>query len=242
MKTIWNRILTLLFLSSIGQHGYTQGFVNLDFESANLSPVPSGQYGGFVPISNALPGWTGYINGSQVTNALQNNLTVGSSSIDILGPDWINNGAISIIEGNYTVLLQGGSPANYSAAIAQTGLIPVDARSLEFKSDTVSSLGQIAVTIGGQSISLTPLTTTSTYILYGGDISAFSGQTEELRFTAPGASALLFSIDSVVFSTSPVPEPSVLGLLALGGLFFGLRRWRHLRGEDYFGSSTTRKP
>lgn len=207
-------------LLAFAESGFAQGFTNLDFESANLPPVPSGQYGGAVPISDALPGWTGYINGSQVKTILQNNLLVGGSSIDILGPDWNTTG---IIEGNYTVLLQGGSPATYSAAIAQTNLIPVTARSLEFKSNSSSSSQPLAVTIGGQPISLIPLLTTSTYTLYGGNISAFSGKTEELRFTALGASSLYFSIDSMVFSSEVVPEPGVLVLFVLGSLVLGLR-------------------
>ena len=45
-------------------------------------------------------------------------------------------------------------------------------------------------------------------------MSLFAGDTVELRFTtAPGGAGLL---DSIEFSAAPIPEPSVLGLLAVG--------------------------
>jgi len=44
--------------------------------------------------------------------------------------------------------------------------------------------GLLQVSIGGQTISLTPVSSTSTYTVYGGDISQFAGQTAELRIAA----------------------------------------------------------
>ena len=50
--------LTLL-LSVAG--ALAQGtFQNLGFESANLAPIPPGQYGGPVSSFDAIPGWTGF--------------------------------------------------------------------------------------------------------------------------------------------------------------------------------------
>src|SRR5262245_34159592 len=72
-------------LSSVQAQGT---FQNLDFESANLSPIPPGQFGGFVPSTSAIPNWVGYLGSNQVAQVLQNNLTFGAASIDILGPNW----------------------------------------------------------------------------------------------------------------------------------------------------------
>ena len=145
--------------------------MNLDFESAELSPIPSGQFGGSVSITNALPGWTGSISASQVTQVLQNNLTLGLPSIDILGPNW-SFGAI--IEGQYTLVLQPGGSATYSSAsISQTGFVPSGTRSLQFKAQTYSAF---SVSLGGQALSLTPLGTGGNYTLYGADVSSFAGQ------------------------------------------------------------------
>jgi hypothetical protein len=198
-----------------------QDFQNLDFESANLSPT-SGQFGGPVPFSDAFPGWTGYIGATQVTQALQNNLTIGSPSIDILGPNW--RLGFGLIEGQYTAVLQPadlGGGGSYSASISQSGLVPANARSLQFKAQTYSSF---SVSLGGQDLSLVPLGTGANYTLYGADISPFAGQVETLTITALAAPSTADYFDSIVFSPSSVPEPSVFGLLALGGFFFGLRR------------------
>src|ERR1700722_1510008 len=101
-------------------------FQNLDFESANLSPPP-GQFGSLVPIMNALPGWSGFLGTNQTTVVYQNNFTLGAASIDILGPGWNNYIGISILEGQYTVVLQPGkgqTGANVGASISQSGLVP----------------------------------------------------------------------------------------------------------------------
>jgi hypothetical protein len=198
-----------------------QSFENLDFESANLSPIPSGQFGGLVPISDALPGWTGYLGTNQVTQILQNNLTLGNPSIDILGPDW-SFGTYGIIEGQYTLVLQsGGNVPFFSASVSQSGLVPANSLSLQFKAQTFTSF---SVSLGGQALSLIPLGTGANYTLYGADISPFAGQVETLAITALAGPNTTDYFDSIVFSPSAVPEPSVFGLLAFGGLLFAFRR------------------
>ena len=127
-------IKILFALLVLWQNAEAQGFVNLDFESATLFPVPSGQFGGEVSSTNAIPGWTGSLGTIQVTQVLQNNFTLGNASIDILGPNWSFAG---IIEGQYTLVLQPGfdpfgSGHDVSASISQTGLVPADARSIQF--------------------------------------------------------------------------------------------------------------
>ncbi len=65
------------------------------------------------------------------------------------------------------------------------------------------------------------------YFIMGGDISAYAGETDELRFTAlPGTGGLL---DNIEFSVSPVPEPGMMGWMMLGGIFLGSRlRWKSM--------------
>lgn len=215
--------LWLSFICATFVTARAQGtFQDLDFESANLSPIPSSQYGGFVPITGALPGWTGYLGTNQATQVLQNDLTLGNASIDILGPDWSYGG---IIEGQYTLVLQpgqGSSSQNVGASVSQTALVPADTQSLQFKAQSSSAF---SVSLGGQDLSLVPLGTGANYTLYGADISAFAGQTETLTITALAAPNTTENFDSIVFSpNSIVPEPSISGFLALGGLFLGLCR------------------
>src|ERR1044071_5100703 len=82
-------------------------FQNLDFESANLPSVPPGQSGGFVRISDAIPGWSGFLGTNQVIDVRHNSVTFGSASIDILGPNW-SSSLGTIMEGQYTVVLEAG--------------------------------------------------------------------------------------------------------------------------------------
>ena len=220
----WVTGLALLF-STGGATG--QGtFQNLGFESANLSPIPPGQYGGFVPITDALPGWSGYIGANQVTTVLQNAVALGDASIILLGPNWSFG---DIIEGQYTLDLQPGddpfgSSQLVGASISQSGVVPGNAQSLEFKANIFCSF---SVSLGGQALSIIPLGTGANYTLYGANISPlFAGQVETLVISAlPGHSSSDY-FDSFVFSSSSVPEPSTLVLSALGALLAG---WRVLR-------------
>ncbi|MGD0649804.1 MAG: hypothetical protein ABSA97_01445 [Verrucomicrobiia bacterium] len=144
-----------------------QTFQNLDFEDADLAPV---QYGGFVPITDAIPHWTGYLGTNQVTQVLQNNSTLGDASIDIFGPDWPYGG---IIQGQYTALLQcGGNPFTrdssdlLDASLAQVGLVPVSAKSIQL--EVFPWLGaSFAVSFDGQAIPLSPVGSGPSYTLYG---------------------------------------------------------------------------
>ena len=198
-------------------------FQNLNFENANLSPIPSGQFGSAVSITDALPGWNGYLGTNETTGVLQNNSTLGSASIDILGPNWASGG---IIEGQYTVLLQfgrglSGIPGdNVYAAISQVGLVPATARSILYYSGTPSSsVAPISVLFASQQIPVAVVASTATFTIYGGDVSAFAGQTGALRFEGNGF------LDAIQFSAQQIPEPGTFGLFGLGGL---LLVWRFL--------------
>ena len=193
--------------------GYSQGFVNLRFESPVLPLVPDGGFQ--VPIANALPGWTGYIGGSQVSSVAYNAVSLGAPSISLHG----TNSTHPPIQGNYSVLFQ---PYASTVAIGQVGQIPSNANSLQFYSGS----GSLQVTFAGQAIPLVQLGSTSRYLILGGDISAWAGTSGELRFTLP---SIQFSyadpfLDNILFSTQSIPEPSIYSLLGCGVLLFGAAR------------------
>lgn len=209
-------------------------FQNLDFESATLSPVPAGQFGGEVSITAALPGWSGEIGDTPVSQVLQNNSTTGAASIDILGPNW--GGNPGIIDGNYSVFLQAGAPdgpgSENSTSIWQTGTVPADSESLQVKAWSYFPNAPFSVSFNGNTLLPVALSTGQSpsgqaYTLYGFNIASYASQTGQLQLSAifsdSGPSWTEF--DDITFSTQVVPEPSVVALTAIGGLLFGARRW-----------------
>ena len=206
-----------LLLSTGGAVG--QGtFQNLNFEAANVPDVPAGEFGSDVSVSDGVPGWVVYIHGAQAGLMFHNNISTGGAVVAIYGPVWRPG---LILDGQYTVSLQpatAGPPS--TAAIGQTGQLPQTAQSLRFYGDSPN--GAYVVTFAGQPISLVTLGSTSTYTIFAGDISAFKGQTGELRFLGAG------ELDNISFSNLPIPEPGVFSLSALGALLVG---WRALRRQ-----------
>jgi hypothetical protein len=211
----WAGALFALLLSAA--RAQAQGtFQNLNFEQAQVPSVPFGQGGDPVSVSNGVPGWAVYLGGVQQTTMFHNDTSLGAAEVAILGPQWFSD---QILEGSYTVSLQpatAGPPT--TTAIGQTGLVPATAQSLRFY-----GRGAYTVTFAGQPIPLETLATTSSYTIFGGDISAFGNQTGQLLFQGGGL------LDGIQFSDQAVPEPSILDLSALGALVFGCRVLRRQR-------------
>jgi hypothetical protein len=212
---------TLLLMSGEAMH--SQGFVNLDFESAQIIPVIGGGSPSDITTANALPGWTVYYGSAQVTQISYNAPAGGSTWVNL----WATNG--EQISGNYSVLLQGGLTAS-AASISQTALVPALTESLLFEANQARGAGTLQVLLDGQDLTLFALATGANYTLYGADISPYAGLTETLEFSALEVSGSNFAndwnIDNIQFSPSAVPEPGSFGLSALGGLFLALRCWR----------------
>jgi hypothetical protein len=203
---------------------FSQGFVNLDFESAVITPDPSSPYyPNAVFASDAIPGWTatgGFLGPNDVH---YNTVSLGSTDISILG----TSGTPSALDGNFSVSLYGGSTAT-SASISQTATVPLSAESILFK--TEGGGGTLLVSLGGQNISFFALSTGANYTLYGGNIPlAFDNQSEQLTLSALEGENNFWNIDDIQFSPSAVPEPSEFALGALGALLLGFRRWKNSR-------------
>jgi hypothetical protein len=198
----------------------SQSFVNLNFESANVSGYSPGP----IPTQDAFPDWAAYYGSpSDPTH---------SGSLSEVGYDGISTGGAVIslddsnapapygpIQGNYSALLEGSTvAADTTASLGQTGTIPSTAQSLIFW-----AWGNVDVSFNGQALSLVDISNTVNYAVYAASISSFAGETGQLLFTAPVQTETVF--DNIQFSTSPVPEPSTLALCALGGLSL-VWRWR----------------
>jgi hypothetical protein len=206
-----------------GVSAVAQGtFQDLDFEEAN--PVFVGNPSLLVTVASALPGWSVYYGSVQQTEIAYNVLGTGATLVELMGP----GSSPPAIDGNYCVVLQGGVTAS-AASISQTGFIAASDQSLLFEEwgATLGS-GNFALLIGNQSIPVEEISTGANYTVYGADISAWAGQTEQLTFSAlEEVYYRNIFIDDISFSTSPLPatapEPDAVVLTGVGGVVFALR-------------------
>jgi len=215
---------------------FSQGFINLGFESAVITPIPDDPYQR-VQFDRAIPGWTGRTSTNVQYAALYNNLYLDSTGIGIHGT---NSPYAPVIAGRFSVYLQarvglgleGYPPMTLvEASLTQTGLVPVNTQSLRFKGGG----SNFHVSLNGQTLSLTPLQVDAAgFTLYGADVTIFAGNTCELRFTAAPIGFHYFDqaslyLDSIAFSTQAVPEQRTTVLSMLGiFLFCASRRKRRL--------------
>ncbi len=193
---------------------FSQGiFVNLNFESPIL-PLTRDQFFQ-VPITNALPGWTGYIGGNQVNRIGYNTFALSAAAISLQDT---GSPYFTPLQGSYSVFLQSGQGGD--AAIGQVGQVSSTIHSLFFLAQFDNIFPGPLVTFAGQSISYFELSRSNNYSTFAADISTLAGQTGELRF-ASRASTLL---DGIRLSTTIVPEPNIYSLLGCGLLLLGAAR------------------
>jgi hypothetical protein len=213
----------LVFLAASAVSGLGQGF-NLDFESAH---GPSGNQPGLFPIVRALPFWSVFYGTNQASQIEYNDISTGATQATLVGPN--DPYGPNSLEGNYSVCLQGGSTAA-DASIRQTVTIPIGTISIEFKAAGDITFGPMLLSFAGQNITYYALAIDPNYTLYGGDVSGFAGATGQLEFSVPGdlegySLDNAYTLDSIIFSTAPTPEPGTCGLILGGMVLFGIRRW-----------------
>lgn len=221
-------IICLIVSALVASNASAQEFINLDFESANLPPLEPGQYGGgYVPIADAVPGWTCAIDGAEVTQVLNNNGTVRGPSLSVWGERAIYVGGV--LQGGQTVILSAafGDDSGHTTSLSQTGLIPFSAQSLLFRAAPYDAgEGLFSVFMGGRNLDYFPLSSGSNYTLYGASIpSEFSGTVQSLRFidaSFPGTWHYE-KLDDIQFTADPIPEPNLMSLVFVGTALMILR-------------------
>jgi hypothetical protein len=200
--------------------------VNLDFENASLIPDHSSGAWGYY-ASNAIPGWTLFARDSafQGGDVYYDNFSLGGGAVSLIDTNTTSWGYnYPPIQGKYYVMLMSFNYPGYeyTVGIGQTGQVPTSAQSITF----LGSATLNALSFNGQILPLTVIGNGANYNIYGADISSFAGQTGLLLFETalPSGGA---TIDDIQFSSSPVPEPTVYALAALGTLLFSLPRRRN---------------
>ncbi len=213
-------ILSLFVVLGAIPIGRAQGFVNLDFEAANVAAYPPGS----VPRTLGIPGWAAYISGTPQTTILYNNATLGEASVSLQGV----GGAFQTVQGQFSVVLQATffAPDTNSAAIGQTATVPASTQSLIFWGDTSLSraANDMDVTFNGEVIPYLPIGSGSHYTIYGANFAPFAGQFGELRFTA--FNNTYAAVDNIQFSALPVPEPARIAFAGLVAAMLVVRRWK----------------
>ena len=207
-------------LLAVAHIGFCQGFVNLAFESTTITTIhnPGGD-----SYTATTPGWSvnafNYVNGDP--NSIPfNSIALDAPSVNLEGTNSIMP-LIQPIQGKYSIFMQGGTihvSETNGASIWQTAQVPIGSQTLTYWGDTLQA------TFNGQFLSFVAISNTPNYTIWGASISAYAGLTGTLAFTAPWQKSGF--LDNIQFSASPVPEPSVLGLFALGGAFLAFRRWK----------------
>jgi hypothetical protein len=140
-----------------------QGFINLNFENANIVFVS-----GTLATRNALPSWSAYSGTNQLSTIRYNaSFGVPTPAVGLYGS---NSLAIS---GNFSASI------GRNGSISQTGLVPNGSESLLFDATSSSYL----VSLGGQNLSYAAISTGAnsfgqSYSVYAADISSFAGKTE----------------------------------------------------------------
>ena len=210
MKTKLAKFIITSLLVVASRCGYSQGFMNLNFEDAN---IPKNLPSNAIAATNAFPYWT--VNAQYI---VYDDLSLSGESISIID----SNSIITPhqIQGAYYALLvaanfQGGS----SISLSQTGQIPSSTQVIEFW----GQIGGLQITFDNQLLSFSEVGSTANYNIYAADISAYAGDIGQLTFTLPSNTSQA-ELDNIQFLSTPVPEPGTLGLSVLGGLFF---LWRY---------------
>ncbi|HXC36764.1 MAG TPA: PEP-CTERM sorting domain-containing protein [Candidatus Acidoferrales bacterium] len=222
MKTsIIKYIISVTAIAAV-QPCYSQSFINLNFESANVSGYSTGA---IVPTQDAFPDWSAYYgppsdptHSGSLSSVFYDTIGLGGAFIAL--EDSNAPAPYGPIQGNYSAFLGGSIPtADTTASLGQTGTIPRTAQSIIFWESTGGSLD---VSFNGQALSLVDVSNAVNYTVYAADISSIAGETGQLLFTAPVNSGAV--LDNIQFSTSSVPEPSTVALCTLGGLSLAWRR------------------
>lgn len=218
------------------QNLFGQGFVNLDFEySIVTSSAPAWSFAGNTGMAN-MPGWTefngwGDANYSGGASVIYNDQTLDSPNVSLWDRAYPN----PAIQGQYSVFLYGGSAAYAQAypgrptgaSISQTGQIPANAESLIYWG------GALQVTFNGQPLTFFAISNAATYTIWETDISAYTGQTGPLVFTATWQKAAL--LDNIQFALV-YPQPTLgVSLTNNQAILF----WSNTNGANGVAQSAT---
>lgn len=210
-------LFALILSGAVASVAHGQAFTNLGFEEATSVPDPGGPGIQLLDWSTAVPGW-GHSMGADTSVVYYGGTHVGQTQWFLLVDGATMPGGP--LAGAYSLQFASGysnfgSSTWVNAYVSQTGSVPTDAKSV-----TLLATGPLGITINGTDVPLVSLGGSA----YGIDISPYAGLAVELKFI--NTSSEFFkpvTLDSVAFSTSPVPELPVWLMLGPASVLFALR-------------------
>jgi hypothetical protein len=244
VKTLSMTFSVAFALASTAEMRAQGTFLNLDFEMAQISPRWD--------FTDAFPHWQGFAAGSAVSMVIYNGVLLDSPQIGIWDANADPNFGVTCppLFGAYSAYLMAdaGPWPSPDAELAQTGTVPADARSIAFATTSYSLLPnpdlrpeywQLDLLFNGQRLPYVKVMSQLDFTIWGADVSAYAGQTVELRFllhTAyppnsppPYDVGVAIGLDEILFSPVPIPEPGSVGLFVSGLALLGARLLR--RGQ-----------
>ncbi|MBC8107506.1 MAG: hypothetical protein H7Z14_13015 [Anaerolineae bacterium] len=237
-----SRIIRLLFVGcsfamSLCASTVAAPFVNLDFELSTVQPTDPQ----VVPTAAAFPGWTARF-GNNVSSTVFHDYAGAGEPIVAVYDMPAFGGSDALLQGEYMAVLGPGTD-NAVTSLAQVGDIPTGTQSMTLL--CAGHAGPPIVRVNGLLVSTTYLSgipASGEVNVYGADVSAFAGQTIEIRFQSktfiPGEDFGFRSFDDVRFSPNPIPEPG-WGLCALPLIAMMMGQ---VKGHVDFSARTSAQP
>jgi hypothetical protein len=225
--------VALICMMIAWQPVWTAQFQNLDFDAGRTNlilPIPPDEGDGYGPVGDLLPGWR-LLQGTNDISLIGLNLNPISLGVaSIYGAN--SRGFDAPVLGTYSLGLYPGFNLLFQYqpfSLIQVGDIGAEVRSIRF----INYGSPFQLSLNGTLIPLIydyqpggPDPDNRLAVVMG-DVSAFAGQTVELRFATldlPGS--VINGLENVEFSAQAVPEPGGVALLLTGGLLlrFQMRR------------------
>lgn len=205
MKSI--RIICLLTVSlALTWKGLGQGFINVDVESTTTNAVVLPDGTGTVPGSTLTPDGN-FVNGDP-NNVAFNDRALDGAAVILRGT---KSPFAAAIQGNYSILLQGGSNfirfGTNGASIGQIVQNPLTTQSIIYWGSALQA------PFNGQMLSFNEMSNAPNHTIGGADVSGYAGLTGQLLFSVPRPFSA--PLDNPQFSPAPVPEPSIPSLISI---------------------------
>jgi hypothetical protein len=220
-------------------------FQNLDFEQALAVPARGNgvvPFDAFDPIFSffALPSWTVTENSTVCNSIWGAPVALDETSVALVSKDPEPFPTDEPMQGKFSVQMtsfdEDIQEFFQTSTISQTGTVPAGTKSIQFLLGVPPTFGDFVgepiVTLNGVVIPLVTESVSGSTSLVEGDVSAFAGSTVNLAFKAAAVENGSFptdengfDLDAISFSTAQVvPEPSSLGIVAVGAFLLGRKR------------------